>query len=173
MTCMGVRLHNSHKKVIPVPAIPIPVNQMSDTSKPMQLGLMRHSLSAEERLCRRKNNLWLYCREASHYVCSSPAKLPEFLSISPSNYPSPSANATHLALTISFQLIERTISVTPIIGSGACSYFIDLNFAAQQHVSRQQTGSRTFYLFGGWVLYQIPSSDPENHSSACNYLHRS
>lgn len=70
--------------------------------------------------------------EAGHYVCSCPAKPHKCLSFSPSSYSSPPANTTHLSLSISFQLLEGTATVTAIIDSGACSCFIDLNSAYQQ-----------------------------------------
>lgn len=101
----------------------------------MQLGLVRPSLTPEER--RRLNNLCLYCVKAGHYEHTCPAKLRKCLSVSSVNQPNLSVSSAHIALHISLQLSGRIVSVTAIIDSGACSCFIDLFFAAQQHIPLQ------------------------------------
>lgn len=134
----------------PTPASSAPVNPASDTPEPMQLGLMRPSLSAEERLRRRQNNLCLYCGEAGHYVRSCPAKLRKCMTVTPISHPISPAQAAHLALSISFQLPGGTVPVTAIIDSGACSCFIDLTFATQQHIPLQpKTQGLSIFLADG------------------------
>lgn len=61
-----------------------------------------------------------------------------------------SARSAHIALPILLQFPERTLSVTTIIDSGACSCFIDLSFAAQQHIPLQpKTQGLSVFLADG------------------------
>lgn len=128
------------------PALPAP-----ETPEPMQLGFMRPSLSSEERLHCRQNNLYLYCGEPGHYVRMCPAKMYMCLSISPGNLSPLSASTNHLALSLLFQLPEGAISVNTIVGP--CSYFIDLTFAVQQCISLQpKIQELPVYLAdGSWI----------------------
>lgn len=101
----------------------------------MQIGLICPALSPEECLHCRQRNLYLYCGEAGHYVRSCPAKLRKCPTIprAPTHLSSLSAQATHLTLLLSFQLLKGTVLVKAIIDSGACSCFMDLPSATQQH----------------------------------------
>lgn len=45
--------------------------------------------------------------------------------------------SAHLALPVTFQLSERSVSATTIVDYQACSCFIDLMFAAQQRIPLQ------------------------------------
>lgn len=64
------------------PAPSVPSASAPDTSESMQLGLLRPSLTVEERQRRHQNYLCLYCGEPGHFVRSCPAKLRKCLSIS-------------------------------------------------------------------------------------------
>lgn len=62
---------------VPSPSYPAPSGQPAptpDTSEPMQLGILRPSLTGEERQRRRMNNLCMYCGEPGHFVRTCPAK---------------------------------------------------------------------------------------------------
>ena len=120
----------SHLHPVPI-ASPAPT---ADTPEPMQLGVLRPSLTPEERQRRRVNNLCLYCGGPSHYVRNCPLKLRKCLSMSPSHTDFITQPASHLALSVSFQLPGKTLLTPAIIDSGACSCFMDSSFAAKHQI---------------------------------------
>lgn len=120
------------------PAPPAPATPAPDTPEPMQLGLLRPSLTVEERQRRRQQNLCLYCGGSGHYVRSCPVKPRKSLfTTSASLTPSSLNNSAHFTIPISLQLPGRTLQTTAIIDSGACSCFVDLSFAAEHHIPLQ------------------------------------
>lgn len=113
---------------------PAPPTSTFNTPEPMQLGVLRPSLTQEERQRRRMNNLCLYCGEPGHYVRNCPLKLRKCLSLS-SDYVAPLAKITsHLALSVLLQLPRKTLQISAIIDSGACSCFMDSSFAAKHQI---------------------------------------
>lgn len=66
-----------------LPKVPSPVSQFPPASsvltpeppEPMQLGLLRPTLTPEEKMRRRTHNLCLYCGESGHYVRACPNKM--------------------------------------------------------------------------------------------------
>lgn len=125
----------------------IPASSTAEEPEPVQLGLLRTSPAPEECQRRQQNNLCLYCGESGHYVRNCPAKHRKCLTILPVNLPPVSSSSTHVALPISFQLPGRTIPVSAIIDSGACSCFVDLTFATQHQIPLQaKAQGRSVYL---------------------------
>lgn len=105
------------------------------------LGLFRPSLNTKECQHRWLNNLCMYCGEPGHYVRSYPAKMRKCLSITSIHVPALPNQSFHLALPILLQLPGRSIQVSAIIDSGACSCFMNLSFAAG-HLILLQTKTR-------------------------------
>lgn len=137
----------------PNPAPTAPVISTTDTSEPMQLGLLRPSHTIEERQCRRINNLCLYCDEPGHYVRSCPAKLCKCLSISSDHAPALPNNSSHLAILL--QLPGGNTQVTAIIYFGACSCFMDLSFATRHQIPlRSRVKGLSVHLADGLLLNQ-------------------
>lgn len=135
-----------------------PVNPAAKVPEPMQIGLIRPS-SPEVCLHRRQNNLCLISREAGHYLRTCPAKTRKCSSIACNNLSSPSVSVTHFP---NFSYQKREVPVTEIIDSGACSCFIDLNFAMQQRIPLQP---KTQSLAdGSCIKFEIVTQET---SSAC------
>lgn len=133
----------------------VPVNAAPDFLEPMQLGLMRLSLTSGGKVT--------FACIVERLAC--PANMHKCLSISSANLPPLSASATHLALPISFQLPGGAITVTTIIDSGACSCFIDLAFTAQLW---PKTQGLSVYLADGSCIKSglvppLPVVSPTNH----------
>lgn len=127
-----------------------PANATPDSAEPMQLGLMQPALSPEERARRRQLNLCLYCGGTGHYVLNCPVKRSKCPSSVYTSLSALSANSTHIALPLSLQLQEGTIMINAIIDSGACSCFIDSNFASQHNIPlRTKTHGLAVFLADG------------------------
>lgn len=124
----------------PAPVTPSPTNvPVPSDVEPMQLGLIRSPLTSEERLRRRRNNLCLYSGEAGHYLQSCPVRSSKFQSAPSTYFANCSAGnrSAHITLSLSLQISRKNIQVPTIIDSGACSCFMDNNFA-QHHQSPLQ-----------------------------------
>lgn len=129
---------------------PNSVNTTPDNSEPMQLGVMRPALSSEERARCRQLNLCLYCGGTGHFVHNCPVRMSKCPSPIPTSFSALSTNSTHLAILLSLKLQERTLQVNAIIDSGACSCFIDLNFAKQHNIPLQtKTHGLSVFLADG------------------------
>lgn len=114
---------------VPHHSSPTPSTSTFNLPEPMQLGVLRPSLTQEERQRRQANHFCLLCGEPGHYVRNCPLKLRKCLSLS-TDYVTPLVkNTTHLALPLLLQLPGKTLQITAIIDSGACSCFMDSLFA--------------------------------------------
>lgn len=76
-------------------------------------------LSPKACLRHQQGYLCLFCGEAKHEVRACPAKMRKCPVMLPAHLSSMSAQATHLALLLSFQLQKEAVSVNTIIDSGA------------------------------------------------------
>lgn len=138
-------------------SLQVPAASALDTSEPMQLGLLRPSLTPEERQRRRVNNLCMYCGESGHYVRSCPNKTRKSLSATSKIAPALPNLANHLALSITLQLPGQDLLTPVIIDSGACSCFIDLTFATQHRIPlRTKSQGLAVYLADGSTLSSGP-----------------
>ena len=141
----------------PNPSPPAPITTSRDIPEPMQLGLIRPSLTSEERLRRRTNNLCLYCGEPGHYVRTCPAKYRKSTSLSSVHTPVVFNNSSHLAVPVLLQLPGRAIQTSAILDSGACSCFLDSSFAIQHHIPlRPRAIGLSVHLADGSVLKSGP-----------------
>lgn len=132
-----------------------------DTPEPIQIGLNRQPLSQEARQWRQQHNLCEYCGDARHYVRNCPTKahkLPHSV-LMPS--PTRTAPSQHLLLPILFQLPEGSILVPAIIDSGACSGFMDSDFATGFSCNPWLIRASR-----GWVHTQVRTGAPKDTAIA-------
>lgn len=145
----------------------------SDASEPMQLGLLRPSLTPEERQCQWVNNLCLYCGEPGHCVRTCPAKLRKCFSISPVLTPALLNNIPQLAASISLQLPGGNTPVPAKVDSGACNCFMDLSVATLYQVSlRPKVKGLSVHLAVGSAIKSGPVTQetvPLNTTIASNH----
>lgn len=95
----------------------------------MQIGLVRSSLTPEERQRRRQANLCLYCGGVGHFLRNCPVRPSKSYPRSPTNCQVSGPSLSHLLLPVSLQVAEGEVRLLAIIDSGACSCFLDLSLA--------------------------------------------
>ena len=144
---------------VPFMASPLPgpaVNAPAD-GEPMQIGLIRSSLTPEERQRRRQANLCLYCGASGHFLRNCPVRPSKCCSRSVPNCQVSEPSPAHLILPVSLQVAEERIQLTAIIDSGACSCFLDCTLAAKLGVPLQAKEQQLqVFLADG----SLPSSGP-------------
>lgn len=91
--------------------------------------------SPDERLRRRQANLCLYCGEAGHFLRNCPVRPSKCQRQYTVNFQVTGSTQSHFVLPVSLQ--EEEARLLAIIGSGACSCFLDASLAHTLHIPLQ------------------------------------
>lgn len=123
-----------------------------------QLGLVNAPLTPEERQRRRLNNLCLYCRGAGHFLQGCPIRPSKW--IEPTSVSPYIVKSSHLTLSLFLQILVRIIRVAAIIGSGACSCFIDIHLSKKYGIPLCKEAPAIYRSSGRWLPMNLGSNNP-------------
>lgn len=130
-------------------ATPISTTASSE-GEPMQIGLMRSTLTPEERMRRQQANLCLYCDSLGHVLRNCPVRPSKFLSSRPTCASVTGSSPAYIILLISLQVAEGEVKFRAIVDSGAC--FLDLTLAKKLQIPlRPKRLSLTIHLADGTI----------------------
>ncbi|XP_053563243.1 tyrosine--tRNA ligase, cytoplasmic isoform X1 [Bombina bombina] len=101
----------------------------TEQATPMEIGVIRGPLTADERMRRKTNHLCMYCGNSNHMVTDCPIlrknKKSKFLTINNTSHVEKTLSYCNLSLTLQWDL--RRLTTNAIVDSGAFGNFIDIS----------------------------------------------